>query len=105
MHWTIRTVVSCMVICSADSPSTTSCALTNPFTKPQVADRIRKVEDGVDEFQKYLNNRGEDAKNRVHRRRAAVQQLAARVEIQRTQERGGIRPSKQSTISKTPWTI
>ena len=54
-----------MVICSADSPSTTSWAQTNPFTKPQVADRIRKVEDGVDEFQKYLNNRGEDAKNRA----------------------------------------
>jgi hypothetical protein len=35
------------------------------FTKAQVADRIRKVEDGVDEFQKYLENRGEDAKNRA----------------------------------------
>ena len=39
-----------------------TCAQTNPFTKAQVADRIRKVEDGVDEFQKYLNNRGDDAK-------------------------------------------
>ena len=38
---------------------------TNPFTKGQVADRIRKVEDGVDEFQKYLNNRGDDAKERA----------------------------------------
>lgn len=35
------------------------------FTKGQVADRIRKVEDGVDEFQKYLENRGEDAKSRA----------------------------------------
>jgi len=35
------------------------------FTKAQVADRIRKVEDGVDEFQKYLENRGEDAKSRA----------------------------------------
>jgi hypothetical protein len=35
------------------------------FAKAQVADRIRKVEDGVDEFQKYLNNRGDDAKNRA----------------------------------------
>jgi len=40
-------------------------AQTNPFTKAQVADRIRKVEDGVDEFQKYLNNRGDDAKDRA----------------------------------------
>jgi len=40
-------------------------AQTSPFSKAQVADRIRKVEDGVDEFQKYLNNRGEDAKNRA----------------------------------------
>ena len=40
-------------------------AQTNPFTKGQVADRIRKVEDGVDEFQKYLNNRGDDAKDRA----------------------------------------
>jgi ABC-type transporter Mla subunit MlaD len=35
------------------------------FTKPQVADRIRKVEDGVDEFQKYLDSRGDDARSRA----------------------------------------
>jgi hypothetical protein len=35
------------------------------FTKAQVADRIRKVEDGVDEFQKYLENRGENARSRA----------------------------------------
>ena len=29
------------------------------FTKAQVSDRIRKVEDGVDEFQKYRQNRGD----------------------------------------------
>ncbi|HKE08571.1 MAG TPA: hypothetical protein VKB48_12135 [Candidatus Acidoferrum sp.] len=34
------------------------------FTKGQVADRIRKVEDGVDEFRKYFDNRGEEAKSR-----------------------------------------
>ena len=45
--------------------STTSSAQTNPFSKAQVADRIRKVEDGVDEFQKYLSNRGDDAKDRA----------------------------------------
>ena len=35
------------------------------FTKPQVADRIRRVEDGVDEFQKYLDSRGDDARSRA----------------------------------------
>lgn len=34
------------------------------FTKAVVADKIRKVEDGVDEFRKYLEKRGEDAQNR-----------------------------------------
>jgi hypothetical protein len=32
------------------------------FSKPQVADRIRKVEDGVDEFRNYLENRGDNAR-------------------------------------------
>ena len=35
------------------------------FTKAVVADHIRKVEDGVDEFRKYLEHRGEDAKGRA----------------------------------------
>jgi seryl-tRNA synthetase len=34
------------------------------FTKAQVGDRIRKVEDGVDEFRKYLENRGDEARER-----------------------------------------
>jgi len=40
-------------------------AQAGSFTKAQVADRIRKVEDGVDDFQKYLDSRGDDAKNRA----------------------------------------
>ena len=40
-------------------------AQTNPFTKAQVGDRIRKVEDGVDQFRNYLDNRGQDAKSRA----------------------------------------
>lgn len=31
-------------------------------TKPQVGDRIRKVEDGVDEFRKWAERRAEDAR-------------------------------------------
>ena len=33
------------------------------YTKAVVGDHIRKVEDGVDEFRKYLERRGEDAQN------------------------------------------
>jgi hypothetical protein len=33
------------------------------FTKAQVADRIRKVEDGVDEFRKWAEKRGEQAQS------------------------------------------
>jgi hypothetical protein len=44
---------------------TTAHAQTNPFTKAQVGDRIRKVEDGVDQFRNYLENRSQDAKNRA----------------------------------------
>jgi len=54
-----------MVIVAAVGSLPSTRAQTNPFTKAQVADRIRKVEDGVDEFRKYLDNRGEDAKSRA----------------------------------------
>lgn len=36
-----------------------------PFKKAYVADRIRKVENGVDEFRKYADRRVEDANNRA----------------------------------------
>jgi hypothetical protein len=35
------------------------------FTKTYVADRIRKVEDGVDEFRKWAETRGDSAKTRA----------------------------------------
>ena len=35
------------------------------YTKAYVADRIRKVEDGVDEFRKWAEKRGEDATSRA----------------------------------------
>ena len=54
-----------MTMLAVVSLFTVAQAQTNPFTKAQVGDRIRKVEDGVDQFQKYLENRGEDAKNRA----------------------------------------
>jgi hypothetical protein len=64
MHRTIRAALCSIILSACHQPAITS-AQTNPFTKGQVADRIRKVEDGVDEFQKYLNNRGDDAKDRA----------------------------------------
>ena len=65
MNRRTRTVLCCGALLAAVSYSTRTNAQTTPFTKPQVADRIRKVEDGVDEFRKYLENRGEDAKSRA----------------------------------------
>jgi hypothetical protein len=60
-----RTIFWRMTVLAAVSLFTTAHAQTNPFTKAQVGDRIRKVEDGVDEYRKYLENRGQDAKNRA----------------------------------------
>ena len=59
MNCRTRTLFSCMAIFAAFSLSIAH-AQTTPFAKGQVADRIRKVEDGVDQFRNYL----EDAKNR-----------------------------------------
>jgi hypothetical protein len=41
------------------------------FTKAQVADRIRKVEDGVDEFRKWSENRVEQGQTRAEAGQAA----------------------------------
>src|SRR6516225_7944652 len=65
MHWKPRAALCSTAILLGFSICAITSAQTNPFTKGQVADRIRKVEDGVDEFQKYLNNRGDDAKDRA----------------------------------------
>ena len=60
-----RSIVYCAAIFAAVSLSAAVRAQMTSFTKAQVADRIRKVEDGVDEFRKYLENRGDDAKSRA----------------------------------------
>jgi hypothetical protein len=41
------------------------------FTKVQVADKIRKVEDGVDEFRKWSENRAETGKNSAEAAKAS----------------------------------
>ena len=98
MHCRARTLFRYMAIFAAFSVSPITHAQTAPFAKGQVADRIRKVEDGVDEFRKYLDNRGENAKNRGNRRRAAERLHADSVQIQRTQKLGETKPSNQKTI-------
>ena len=45
-----RTPFWCMTMLAVVSLSTVAQAQTIPFTKAQVGDRIRKVEDGVDQF-------------------------------------------------------
>jgi hypothetical protein len=65
MRLRIRTAVCCTAILSAVSFFTITFAETNPLSKAQVADQIRKVENGVDDFEKYLTSRGENAKDQA----------------------------------------
>jgi len=65
MNRSTRSVFYCTASFVAVGLCTVVQAQVASFTKAQVADRIRKVEDGVDEFRKYLDNRGEDAKGRA----------------------------------------
>ena len=65
MVYRARTLLWCVTMLATVGFFKTAQAQANPFTKAQVGDRIRKVENGVDEFRKYLENRGEDAKNRA----------------------------------------
>jgi TolA-binding protein len=54
-----RIVVGTILACLAVSGLA---AAQQAFTKPQVADRIRKVEDGVDEFRKWSEKRVEEGR-------------------------------------------
>jgi hypothetical protein len=65
MNFVARMIFCSTTILAAACLSTTTHAQTTPIAKSQVADRIRKVEDGVDRFRKYLDNRGEDAKSQA----------------------------------------
>ena len=52
------TVLCCCAIVAAPSP-----IVAQTMTKSVVADKIRRVEDGVDEFRKYLERRGDNARD------------------------------------------
>lgn len=53
-----RRLLTLLALASLAASST---ALSQPMTKPQVANLIVKVENGVDEFRHYLNKRVENA--------------------------------------------
>src|SRR6476660_1683203 len=65
MRLRIKTLVCGTAIFSAVSFFTITFAETTPFNKAQVGDRIRKVENGVDDFEKYLTTHGENAKDQA----------------------------------------
>jgi hypothetical protein len=56
---TTRISAGAVLVCLALS----TLAAQAVFTKPQVADRIRKVEDGVDEFRKWAEHRADQGKD------------------------------------------
>jgi hypothetical protein len=75
-------------------------AAAQSFTKAQVADRIRKVEDGVDEFRKYLENRGDDARQNAQAAQSAERHDAdEQIQLIRTYASSG--QSKQRMIWMT----
>ena len=90
--------------------------LSQVVTKAQVGELIKRVEDGVDEFKKYLERRSEDARSNPSQResgqkssRSVVSDTPAGAGIRR-QHRGGPgsdihaveRPSRRSTRPELP---
>lgn len=75
------------------------------FTKAQVADRIRKVEDGVDEFNKYLENRGENARSKAQSAQSGGTTTRRRQGSSSNTQPAKIRPSGRRMNCKTRWTI
>ena len=63
-----RALVVAFLACLAVSAVS---AQVGSFTKVQVADKIRKVEDGVDEFRKWSENRAENGKNSAEAAKAS----------------------------------
>ena len=61
LAWTILTFVAASGMASAQLA----------FTKAQVADKIRKVEDGVDEFRKWAENRAENGQSTAQAAKAS----------------------------------
>ena len=63
---TTMQITSIAAVCAAAFLCVPASALAQTvFSKAQVGDRIRKVEDGVDEFRKWAENRGEQGKTQA----------------------------------------
>ena len=88
MRLRIRTILCCTAIFSAVSFFTITFAETNPLSKAQVADRIKKVENGVDDFEKYLTSRGENAKNQAGSAKSGGAAKRGQVQTPKTRKRG-----------------
>src|SRR5215831_12966562 len=65
MRYRMQTVVWCTAVLFAVGLFTITAGETTHFNKVQVGDRIRKVENGVDDFEKYLTTRGDNAKDKA----------------------------------------
>ena len=106
MRLRIRTVVCCTAIFSAVSFFTITFAETNPLSKAQVADQIRKVENGVDDFEKYLTSRGENAKDQAGSAKSSGEAKRGTGCKLREQgcRKGKSQPSEKTTF-RMPWTI
>jgi hypothetical protein len=55
-------IAFCLAVILAALTLLTAYARTTAFSKAQVADRIRKVEDGVDQFRNYLEDCRQDVR-------------------------------------------
>ena len=107
MRLRIRTAVCCTAIFSAVSFFTITFAETNPLSKAQVADQIRKVENGVDDFEKYLTSRGENAKDQAGSAKSSGEAKRGRVQTPQNdaKKEGRKKPGNQKTTFRMPWTI
>ena len=57
-----KKIAYCIYLCSIAACCTAPMVAQQTLAKGQVADRIRKVEDGVDQFRKWAEQRGDTAK-------------------------------------------
>ena len=71
--WSLAIMAAAACVATA-----TSSASAQPLAKAQVANLIVKVENGVDEFQDYLERRGDNAKSRSSTTKAAESGRAKR---------------------------
>jgi hypothetical protein len=98
----IAILITAGALAIGPSSATAQVALTG-MTKAQVGDLIRKVEDGVDEFNKYLERRGEDARGRVENSGATAESARENTSSRRSSRGRRTRqnqPSSETTAAR-----